>query len=476
MEAVTDAYLNPPQGTEDDTGHMQFKQLAEEFSMTPLKIRKLLITTGAYQTAISKAVNTLFREGKSVTEIQEMTNLSRASVQSNLPYSKTVYKMEERTLLAERLQKYRSRKAAADRIAEAMAAEAKEGLEELLWSTLTAFEGYPFRTAKGLRFHYSIKGNEIFFSRKEKSVTRATANITLENAVKLQKEGFVITDPKMLRCFGASYLYPVFIRIGVILNGDKRIVYMEVFMKKIMLVFGTRPEVIKMCPLVKELEQRESVKTIVCVTGPHRQMLDQVLDTFKVVPHYDLSIMKDKQTLFDITANILLKIRPVLEQERPDVVLVHGDTSTTFATALACFYLQISVGHVEAGLRTHNIYSPYPEEFNRQAVSIISKYNFAPTQLAADKLIGEGRDPKNIFVTGNTVIDAMKHTVTEDYRHPELDWVGDDKLIFITAHRRENLGQPMHNMFRTIRRVLDEHPDCKAVYPIHMNPVVRQAA
>ena len=247
-------------------------------------------------------------------------------------------------------------------------------------------------------------------------------------------------------------------------------------MKKIMLVFGTRPEAIKMCPLVKELEQRERVKTIVCVTGQHRQMLDQVLDTFKVVPHYDLSIMKDKQTLFDITANILLKIRPVLEQERPDVVLVHGDTSTTFATALACFYLQISVGHVEAGLRTHNIYSPYPEEFNRQAVSIISKYNFAPTQLAANNLIGEGRDPKNIFVTGNTVIDAMKHTVTEDYRHPELDWVGDDKLIFITAHRRENLGQPMHNMFRAIRRVLDEHPDCKAVYPIHMNPVVRQAA
>ena len=183
MEAVTDAYLNPPQGTEDDTGHMQLKQLAEEFSMTPLKVRKLLITTGAYQTAISKAVNTLFKEGKSVAEIQKLTNLSQASVQSYLPYSKTVYKMVERTLLAERLQKYRSRKAAADRIAEAMASEAKEGLEKLLWNTLAAFEGYPFRTAKGLRFHYSIKGNEIFFSRKEKSVTRATANIALENAV-----------------------------------------------------------------------------------------------------------------------------------------------------------------------------------------------------------------------------------------------------------------------------------------------------
>ena len=223
MEAVTDAYLNPPQGTEDDTGHMQLKQLAEEFSMTPLKVRKLLITTGAYQTAISKAVNALFREGKSVAEIQKLTNLSRALVQSYLPYSKTVYKMEERTLLAERLQKYRIRKSEVEKIAEAMASEAKEGLEELLWSTLTAFEGYPFRTAKGLRFHYSIKGNEIFFSRKEKSVTRATANIALQNAVKLQKEGFVITGPKMLHCFGASYLYPVFIRIGVIQNGDKRI-------------------------------------------------------------------------------------------------------------------------------------------------------------------------------------------------------------------------------------------------------------
>ena len=247
-------------------------------------------------------------------------------------------------------------------------------------------------------------------------------------------------------------------------------------MKKIMLVFGTRPEAIKMCPLVNELKTRKSIKTVVCVTGQHRQMLDQVLETFGVVPDYDLSIMKDKQTLFDITTNILEKIKTVLEDVKPDVVLVHGDTSTTFVTALACFYLQIPVGHVEAGLRTYNIYSPYPEEFNREAVGIISSYNFAPTPLSRDNLLREGKKAETIYVTGNTVIDAMQHTVREDYTHPELDWVGDCKLIFITAHRRENLGQPMHNMFRAIRRVLDEHPDCKAVYPIHMNPVVRQAA
>lgn len=247
-------------------------------------------------------------------------------------------------------------------------------------------------------------------------------------------------------------------------------------MKKVMLVFGTRPEAIKMCPLVNELKQRPTIKAIVCVTAQHRQMLDQVLATFDVVPDYDLNIMKERQTLFDITSNILQSIREVLEKEKPDVVLVHGDTSTTFVTALACFYLQIPVGHIEAGLRTYDIYSPYPEEFNRQAVGIISKYNFAPTQLAAEHLMREGKNPSTIYVTGNTVIDAMQHTVRQDYYHPELDWVGDDKLIFITAHRRENLGEPMRHMFRAIRRVLDEHPDCKAVYPIHMNPVVRQTA
>ena len=243
-----------------------------------------------------------------------------------------------------------------------------------------------------------------------------------------------------------------------------------------MIVFGTRPEAIKMCPLVLELKRRKNIKTLVCVTAQHRQMLDQVLKTFEIVPDYDLDIMKQRQTLFDITGSILEKINVILEKERPDVVLVHGDTSTTFVTALACFYLQIPVGHVEAGLRTYNIYSPYPEEFNRQAVGIISQYNFAPTNHAAMHLVREKKDPQTIYVTGNTVIDAMKHTVREDYRHPELDWVGDGKLIFITAHRRENLGQPMHNMFRAIRRVLDEHPECKAVYPIHMNPLVRQAA
>ena len=247
-------------------------------------------------------------------------------------------------------------------------------------------------------------------------------------------------------------------------------------MKTVMLVFGTRPEAIKMCPLVNELKTRKGLRTVVCVTGQHRQMLDQVLAAFGVEPDYDLSIMKDKQTLFDITTNILNRIRAVLEEVRPDVVLVHGDTSTTFVTALACFYLQIPVGHVEAGLRTYNIYSPYPEEFNRQAVSIISQYNFAPTARARDNLLHEGKRAETIFVTGNTAIDALQTTVREDYTHPELTWAQGSRLIVITAHRRENLGEPMHQMFRAIRRIMDEHPDVKAIYPIHMNPVVRQAA
>lgn len=247
-------------------------------------------------------------------------------------------------------------------------------------------------------------------------------------------------------------------------------------MKKVMLVFGTRPEAIKMCPLVNELKTRDNVQTIVCVTGQHRQMLDQVLEAFQVVPDYDLSIMKDQQTLFDITTNILNRIKSVLNQVKPDVVLVHGDTSTTFVTALACFYLQIPVGHVEAGLRTYNIYSPYPEEFNRQAVSIISQYNFAPTELSKQNLLREGKKPESIYITGNTAIDALRTTVRKDYQHPELDWVGDSRLIMITAHRRENLGEPMRHMFRAIRRVMDEHPDVKAIYPIHMNPIVRETA
>lgn len=247
-------------------------------------------------------------------------------------------------------------------------------------------------------------------------------------------------------------------------------------MKKVMLVFGTRPEAIKMCPLVNELKSRENIETIVCVTGQHRQMLDQVLEAFHVVPDYDLSIMKQKQTLFDITTNILERIKEVLEKERPDVVLVHGDTSTTFVTALACFYLQIPVGHVEAGLRTYNVFSPYPEEFNRQAVSIISQYNFAPTELSKQNLLNEGKKTETIYVTGNTAIDALKTTVREDYSHPELEWAEGSRLIMITAHRRENLGEPMKNMFRAIRRVMDEHPNVKAIYPIHMNPVVRETA
>ncbi len=247
-------------------------------------------------------------------------------------------------------------------------------------------------------------------------------------------------------------------------------------MKTIMLVFGTRPEAIKMCPLVNELKKRKEIKIVVCVTGQHRQMLDQVLEAFHVVPDYDLSIMKDRQSLFYVTTNILNKIGDVLDEVKPDVVLVHGDTSTTFVTALACFYKQISVGHVEAGLRTYDIYSPYPEEFNRQAVSIISKYNFAPTERSANNLIKEGKKPETIYVTGNTAIDALKTTVRSDFQHEVLDWAEDSRLIVITAHRRENLGEPMHQMFRAIRRIIDEHPDVKAVYPIHMNPIVRQIA
>ena len=246
--------------------------------------------------------------------------------------------------------------------------------------------------------------------------------------------------------------------------------------KKIMLVFGTRPEAIKMCPLVRELKTREDVQTLVCVTGQHRGMLQQVLDAFDVIPDYDLAIMRDRQTLFDITTRVLEGIKDVLEKEKPDAVLVHGDTSTTFAAALACFYLQIPVGHVEAGLRTYNLQSPYPEEFNRQCVSIIARWNFAPTPLSRDNLIREGKKPESIHVTGNTVIDALKTTVRDTFQHPDLEWAAGNRLILLTAHRRENLGAPMHAMFRAIRRVVEEHEDVKALYPIHMNPVVREAA
>lgn len=247
-------------------------------------------------------------------------------------------------------------------------------------------------------------------------------------------------------------------------------------MKKVMLVFGTRPEAIKMCPLVNELKTRKNLNTIVCVTGQHRQMLDQVLEAFNVIPDYDLSVMKDKQTLFDITTNILQKIKPVLEEEKPDIVLVHGDTSTTFVTALACYYLQIPIGHVEAGLRTYDIYSPFPEEFNRQAVGIISRFNFAPTEMSKQNLINENKDENSIYVTGNTAIDALKTTVKENYDHEVLEWAKDSKLIVLTAHRRENLGEPLRHMFRAIKRIVDEFNDVKVVYPIHMNPVVRETA
>ncbi|MGL6107743.1 non-hydrolyzing UDP-N-acetylglucosamine 2-epimerase [Romboutsia sp.] len=247
-------------------------------------------------------------------------------------------------------------------------------------------------------------------------------------------------------------------------------------MKKVMIVFGTRPEAIKMCPLVKELKSRKKINTVVCITGQHRQMLDQVLKVFDIVPDYDLGIMKDKQTLFEITQNILLKMKVILEDIKPDIVLVHGDTSTTFSTSLAAFYLQIPVGHIEAGLRTHNIYSPFPEEFNRQATGIISKYHFAPTESAKQNLLNEGKKDKYIYVTGNTAIDALKTTVKKDYSNDILEWVGNEKLIMLTAHRRENLGQPLKNMFRAIKKIVDEYEDVKVVYPMHMNPAIRETA
>lgn len=247
-------------------------------------------------------------------------------------------------------------------------------------------------------------------------------------------------------------------------------------MKRIMVVFGTRPEAIKMCPLIKELKERKNAQVIVLVTGQHRKMLDQVLNAFEVIPDYDLSIMKEKQTLFEITANILNGIRSILEKERPDLVLVHGDTTTTFATALASFYLQIPVGHVEAGLRTYDIYSPYPEEYNRQAVSIVARYHFAPTEQAKQNLIKEGKDRDNIYVTGNTAIDALKTTIRKDYSHEELTWALGSRMILLTAHRRENIGKPMEGIFHGIKRILEENPDVKVIYPVHLNPLIREIA
>lgn len=245
---------------------------------------------------------------------------------------------------------------------------------------------------------------------------------------------------------------------------------------KVMTVFGTRPETIKMAPLVKELKSRDEIETIVCVTAQHRQMLDQVLHAFQIEPEYDLDIMKQGQTLSDITTRVLQGLEEVIREVRPDIVLVHGDTTTTFAGALAAFYNQVSIGHVEAGLRTYNKYSPYPEEANRQFVGVIADMNFAPTEKSKDNLLKEGKEPETIIVTGNTAIDALNTTVREDYRHEIIDWVGEDRMIMLTAHRRENLGDPMRNMFRAIKRIIEKHEDIKVVYPVHLNPIVVQTA
>ena len=245
--------------------------------------------------------------------------------------------------------------------------------------------------------------------------------------------------------------------------------------KTVMVVFGTRPEAIKMCPLVNELKSRNGINTIVAVTGQHREMLDQVLNTFGVIPDYDLSIMQKNQTLFDITVKVLEGMKKIIEECKPDIILVHGDTSTSFSTALAAYYLGVKVGHVEAGLRTYNIHSPYPEEFNRQGIGIVSEMNFAPTVTAKENLVREGKDPSTIFVTGNTVIDALKTTHQDDYSHPVIDSLKGKRMVLITAHRRENLDK-LRSMFSAVKRVLDEHDDVRAVYPIHPNPLVRQAA
>ncbi|MCI9291898.1 MAG: UDP-N-acetylglucosamine 2-epimerase (non-hydrolyzing) [Erysipelotrichaceae bacterium] len=247
-------------------------------------------------------------------------------------------------------------------------------------------------------------------------------------------------------------------------------------MKKVMVIFGTRPEAIKMAPLVKTLKAQPDLETIVCVTAQHRQMLDQVLDVFDIKPDYDLDIMKQGQTLSQITSKVLQGMEEVLKETKPDIVLVHGDTTTTYAGALAAFYQQVAIGHVEAGLRTWNKYSPYPEEMNRQMVGVLADVHFAPTDTSKQNLIREGKTAASIHVTGNTAIDALATTVKEDYRHEILDWVGKDRMILLTAHRRENLGKPMRHMFQAIRRIVEEHEDVKVVYPVHMNPVVRNIA
>lgn len=247
-------------------------------------------------------------------------------------------------------------------------------------------------------------------------------------------------------------------------------------MKKIMVIFGTRPEAIKMCPLVKVLLKNEKFKTITCITGQHREMLTSVLDVFNVKEDYNLDIMKPEQNLSTITSDVITGISSVLEKENPDMVLVHGDTSTSYAAALAAFYRGIPIGHVEAGLRTYNLKSPFPEEFNRQSVDMISDLLFAPTDTAKNNLLKEGKSSEKIYVTGNTVIDALKTTVFSNYSHSQLDWARDSRLILVTAHRRENIGKPMEEMFKAIKRISDEYEDVKVIYPIHMNPKVRDIA
>ena len=246
---------------------------------------------------------------------------------------------------------------------------------------------------------------------------------------------------------------------------------------KVMSVFGTRPEAIKMAPLVKELESREEIKSIVCVTAQHREMLDQVLETFEITPDYDLNIMKQGQTLAEVTTRALVGLEDVIKEAKPDIVLVHGDTTTTFAGGLAAFYNQVAIGHVEAGLRTYDKYSPFPEEMNRQMVDCMTDMFYAPTNLSKDNLLKQNITEEKIYVTGNTAIDAMKTTVSKEYNNPELDWIKDDeRLILLTAHRRENLGNPMRQIFKAIRRICDEFPDVKVIYPIHKNPKVREVA
>ena len=248
-------------------------------------------------------------------------------------------------------------------------------------------------------------------------------------------------------------------------------------MIKVMSIFGTRPEAIKMAPLVKELEKRENIESIVCVTAQHREMLDQVLETFDIKPDYDLNIMKQGQTLGDVTTRALTGLEEVIKEARPDIVLVHGDTTTTFAGALAAFYNQVAIGHVEAGLRTDNKYSPYPEEMNRQMVDRLSDMYFAPTEISKNNLLKENIDESKIYITGNTAIDAMSTTVDKNYTHKELEWIKPgERMILLTAHRRENLGEPMRHIFRAIKRIVDEFADVKVIYPIHMNPKVREVA